>query len=587
MPLTETLVAPAETFPPSPTGVDPSTTALPASETSTLTPTQAATATPELTLTANPNPWVMQTLAGMSLEQKVGQMLMIGVDGQQVSAFTCGLIQRLRPGAIVYRSGNARSPEQLRAFSADLQECAQRAGMPPLWIAIDHEGQYVNRFETGATVFPSAMAVGATGSPANAYKAALKSGQELAYSGVNLVLGPTADVLLNFDNSVISIRSYGGDAGQVSDFVDQAVKGYLHAGVMPVLKHYPGHGGTAGDTHEVLAVDDADLPRLEEKYFPPFQSGVNAGAQAVMFSHVAFPAIDGTQQPATVSLALVESLRQGMEFPGFILTDSMGMGAIKNAFGDVGNASVRAVEAGIDMLLTTSTETAQSIYQALLVAGQSGEIPVGRIESAAEHILAAKVAWGLQAFPLTQAPTPDWDANRNDAFEIGYHAVVLLRNRDNFVPLSQTKRRILVVGPEDGWGLYPPLQTALNQAGFSSQLVTYSGPWNGPVPDTGYLSSLPAQAAKFDLVLVFTWEAHLNHVRYGDAFQGRLVNNLLDAHRPTMVVALKSPTDLLEFSRVSTYLETFGTTSGQIQGLVDALVGKFQPDGKNPLPELQ
>jgi beta-N-acetylhexosaminidase len=546
----------------------------------TLTPTPAPTATP------SPDPWVELTLSQMSLEQKIGQMLMIGVDGQSITPAACSLLRRLSPGAIVYTGGNVISPQQLRAFSAGLQDCARQSGDLPLWIAMDHEGQYVDRFENGAAVFPAAMAVGATGDPNQAYLAALASGQELVFSGVNLVLGPDADVLTNFDNSVISLRSYGGDPAVVSQFVAQAVRGYLAAGLAPVLKHFPGHGGTTSDTHDVLAVDSADEAALRQSHLPPFQAGVAQGAPVVMFSHVAFPTLEGVTQPASLSPLLVDLLHRDLSFQGFTLTDSMGMGAIKNTYGDVGAAGLKAVSAGIDILLTTSAESAQSAYNALLFAARNGQLPLDRIDQAVRRILTAKSRWGLTQFPVAQGATPDWNADQGVAYDIAFHAITVLRDQSGLIPLTDARSRLLVIGPSDGWGLYPPLQRALQEAGFTYRLVTFSGSWNGSVPERNYLQSLPAQAASYDLVLVFTWEAHLNRLRYGDNFQAELVNKLLSTGTPVVVIALKSPTDLLEFPHAPTFLATFGTTAGQIQGVVDILVGKTGPTGSNPLPAL-
>ncbi|MEW5872544.1 MAG: glycoside hydrolase family 3 N-terminal domain-containing protein [Chloroflexota bacterium] len=580
--LPTTTVAPIATSSPTllPTPL-PSTTPAPS-----LTPTFTASPSPTLTPTTTLDPWVDQVLAEMSLEQKIGQMLLIGVDGTQVTNYSCSLVQRFLPGGVVYRGGNVISPDQLYAFSSGLQACSQQVGGLPLWIAMDHEGQYVNRFLQGAAIFPSAMALGATGNPELAYQAAYASGLELAYSGVNLVLGPVADVLINYDNDVISIRSYGDQAQIVGEFVSQSVRGYLQAGVVPVLKHFPGHGGTTGDTHELLAIDNASLAQLQQTHLPPFQSGLQAGAPVVMFSHVAFPAVDGSVQPASLSPNLVALLRQDLGYQGFILTDSMGMGAIKNNYGSVGQASVLAVSAGVDMLLTTSAESAQSAYSSVQRAVQDGNLDPRRIDEAVRHILQVKAAYHLRAYPQAQALAPDWAADQKLADEIGYRSITVIQDDAGLLPLPPAPQRILAVGPQESWGLYPALQAALGQSGYKLQLVTYSGPWNGPVTERSYLNTLPIQASQFDLVLVFTWQAHLNRLRYADNFQAALVNNLLATGRPVLVVMLKSPTDLLEFPGAPGVLATFGTTQGQIQGLVDALVGRYQPVGQNPLQGL-
>jgi beta-N-acetylhexosaminidase len=549
----------------------------------TITPTPSQTPTPTPTYTPTPDPRVQTILSQMTLRQMVGQLIMTGVNGQEVSEGTCQFIQQLAPGAVVYRTGNVISPEQLRQTSSNLQRCAQAVGVP-LFISVDHEGQYVTRFQTGVTIYPPAMAQGATQDAEIAYRVAISAGSELAFSGVNMVLGPVADVLIDYDNTVISQRSYGGDPEGVSEFVVEAVKGYLRAGLIPVLKHFPGHGGVAGDSHYTLPIDEVDCQRLRSIYLPPFRAGFEAGASVVMTSHVAFPCLDETVRPTTLSQDSLRVLRDEMSFQGVILTDSLSMRAITEGGRTIPEASVEAVRAGVDMLLITSPEQALATRNRLEVAVQQGEISMDRIQDAVERILNLKASSDLISFPLSETSVPDWEANRALAFDVGHMAVALLKDEANLVPIPSELRRILIIGPTDGWGLYPVLTTALHAKGFETYVVRYSNPWSGPIPEVGYLESLPKQAAGYDLILMLTWESHLNQFRYNDLWQVNLVQAMMLTGKPMIVVALKSPTDILDFPRITTYLSTFGTTSGQLQALADALVGDYTPSAQSPLP---
>jgi beta-N-acetylhexosaminidase len=521
-------------------------------------------------------------LSQMTLRQMVGQLIMTGVNGQVVTADTCQFIQGLAPGAVVYRTGNVISPQQLRQNSSELQECAQGGGVP-LFMAVDHEGQYVTRFQSGVTIYPPAMAQGASQAPEIAYQVALAAGRELSFSGINMVLGPVADVLIEYNNTVISQRSFGGDPDRVSGFVAEAVKGYLHAGLIPVLKHFPGHGGVAGDSHYTLPTDDVDCDSLRSIYLPPFQAGLDAEAPVVMTSHVAFPCLDETNRPATLSDEVLRVLRDGMEFQGVILTDSMSMAAITKDGRTIPEASVEAVRAGVDMLLITSPEQALATRNRLELAVQQGEISRERIHDAVERILNVKAATELISFPLPETSTPDWEANRSTALEVGRKALALLKDETNLVPIPPELTTILVIGPTDGWGLYPLLTTSLHGNGFETYVVRYSNPWSGPVPEVGYLESLPNQALGYDLILMLTWESHLNQFRYDDVWQVKLVEALIATGKPMIVVALKSPTDIVDFPEITTYLATFGTTRGQLLALADALVGDYTPDAQSPL----
>ena len=145
---------------------------------------------------------------------------------------------------------------------------------------------------------------------------------------------------------------------------------------------------------------------------------------------------------------------------------------------------------------------------------------------------------------------------------------------------------MLVVGPADGWGLYPLFRTAFNNKGITYNIMTYSGYWFGAIPETSYLQIVPARAPNYDLVIVFTWDSHLNQFKYNDTFQVQLVNTLLNAGYPPLVIALKSPTDILDFPGVPAYLATMGTTRGQLHALIDVLLGDTQPTGTIPLPDL-
>lgn len=529
--------------------------------------------------------WVEQTLANLTLQQKIGQMLMMGIEGTSITPQTCDAVKALAPGGVVYRTGNVETPDQMWDYSTALQACAQAAGGLPLWLSIDHEGQYVNRFQDGVTIFPMAMALGATGNPQAAYLAAQAAGSELGYSGINMVLGPVADVLTNYDNSVISLRAYGGDAGQVSQYVSQAVSGYNQAGIAPVLKHFPGHGGVAEDTHEQVVVDPSDEQKMSQVHLPPFQAGIQAGAPVVMLSHVAYPGIDPASLPASLSPAVVAYLRDQLGFQGIIITDSLGMAAITSTNNNPGDTAVQSVMAGVDMLLVSSSTTTQAAYNSLLAAVQDGRITEEAINNSVRRILTAKRAYGLDAFPSERNEEPTWKANQELAEEVGQAAVSVFNNSSSLVPIPGDVQRILVISPEYDWGFAQALQA---QIGGDQQVQTaaYPSPWNGAIQDTALQQSLLQRANNFDQVIVLTWEAHLNRVNLGDTWQADLVNGLINAGRPVTVVALKSPTDWLEFPNVPAFLATYGTTPGQIQGAVDVLSGRQTATGRSPLPGL-
>ena len=530
--------------------------------------------------------WVDQTLAGMTLEEKVGQLIVTGIDGTTFNETNCLHVQSIKTGGITFQTQNIIDPEQMRNLTTGLQGCLQSVGILPPFLMVASEGEYVTRFQDVATTFPSALAIGATDSPELAYKISYAAGQELAFSGLNMMLGPVADVLTNYDNEVVSQRSYNGDPALASQFVQQAVAGYQAAGIITVLKHFPGHGGVAEDSHETLPVDQASQTELDSTYLPPFRSGINAGSPVVMFSHIAFPKIAKGEVPTTFSTAMVDLLRKKLGFQGIIMSDSMRMKAVSGKNRSIMRASLEAIKAGVDMVLLNDPGQAVMTYQFILERIAEKEITSEPIDAAVRRILTVKAQWGLETYHTNHSPEPDWTADHELAIQSGEQSVTLYRDQADLVPLPAGKQRMLVVAPTTDWDMLAPLETWLAQQDYQTTYKYYSPPWEGAVKEMDWLESIPARASEYDFALVFTYQAHLNKIKNGDAWQASLVNNLLDVGLPTAVIALRSPTDLLEFPQVPTFIGTFGTNQGAMQGLWDILFGQTHASGINPLPGL-
>lgn len=544
--------------------------------------------------TAEPPPTVAVTelavlpgqekLASMSLPEQIGQMLLVGVGGETITPVECQIIHDLAPGGIAFHGGNVANPQQLSVLIQDLKACADPSA-PPMFFAIDHEGQYINRFESGVSIFPSALAQGALANPGLARQAAFASGQELSSMGINMILGPVADLLTNPDNLVIGERSFGSASQKVGGLVGLAVEGYRQAGMVTVLKHFPGHGGVSVDSHNSLPMDNAPLQTLSDVYLPPFQTGFSSGAQAVMLSHVVFPQMDPGGQPSSLSKPVMDFLRTQMGFEGVILTDDMNMGALQTLGQDVPSLSTKAVQAGVDMLIILPLLDARAAQQKIMEAVEHGEIPEGQIHASALRILNLKQQQGLlQAYP--PPAEPDWQANANLAYSIGYQAITVMKNSDSLIPIPINIKSVFIIAPPDEWGLDAILGAGLQTRGLEFQFAHYNAPWFGRSGDDAMLRSFAAQAAGYDLVLLFTWQAHPNRLLYGDTWQGEMVNAIQQTGKSLIVVNLKSPTDVLEFPSIKNQIASFGTTAGQIQGLVDVLIGTVPPGGINPLPLL-
>src|SRR3989449_2927488 len=239
---------------------------------------------------------------GMSLEEQIGQVLMVGFWGNTPSQEIIDLIQHYHAGSIILLSRNVRAAQQVLELTRSLQMIAKQAGHPyPLLIAIDQENGLVQRLGEAATIFPGNMALGAIGSEEVAYQVAQATGNELKALGINMNLAPVVDVNNNPANPIIGVRSFGEDPLQVARLGAAMVKGYRAAGILSCLKHFPGHGDTAIDSHLSLPVIPYTLQRLEALELVPFRNGMKAGAESVMIAHVAFPTLaEQNTLPATL-----------------------------------------------------------------------------------------------------------------------------------------------------------------------------------------------------------------------------------------------------------------------------------------------
>src|SRR5438876_5436886 len=391
---------------------------------------------------------------GMSLEEQIGQVLMVGFWGNTPSQEIIDLIQHYHAGSIILLSRNVRAAQQVLELTRSLQMIAKQAGHPyPLLIAIEQENGIVQRLGEGATIFPGNMALGAIDSEEIAYKVALATGQELKALGINMNLAPVVDVNNNPANPVIGVRSFGEDAQQVARLGAAMVKGYHAAGILTCLKHFPGHGDTAVDSHLALPTIPYPLERLEALELLPFRSGIKAGAESVMIAHISVPAL--TQQnilPATLSSSIVQGLLRGkLGFNGAILSDCMEMKAISETFGTE-RAAVMALQAGIDLVLVSHHYTRQrGSIEAIQAALQAHELSPRAVQQAAERVLRLKASYLSRNDIPPSTTVPDCigcEAHlqlQDQAYEL---STTLVRNEDALLPLHLgSGERIVVLSP--------------------------------------------------------------------------------------------------------------------------------------------
>src|SRR5215207_9302894 len=446
--------------------------------------------------------WANDALRKMSLEDKVGQLISVGINAtflnQDSDAYRAlkHHIEDNKVGGIILFRGPVYE-------SVILVNRMQQLARYPLLISADLEAGAGMRFDDTVN-FPWNMAVGATGNPEYARRQGEITAREARALGVQQIFAPVVDVNNNAGNPVINVRSYGEDPADVARFAAAFTEGAQAAGVIATAKHFPGHGDTAVDSHRGLPEINVGRERLNTVEFVPFRASVNAGVGAVMVGHIALPQVDATvvrplprnvkskptdtdengeiidekaAMPATMSPVIGNILRNDLKFQGMIVTDALSMSGLTIYFTQE-EAAVRALEAGADMLLKPADVDAS--FRGVLQAVKSGRITEQRVEESARRILAAKYDLGLVEQRVTLVDAIDRIVGSKDvialATEIAEHAITVVRDEDKLVPLKNLKPgsrvfNLVVTNGDDRTWIANAFVSGLNRAGLKVETV--------------------------------------------------------------------------------------------------------------------
>ena len=396
--------------------------------------------------------WVERTLKRLTLEEKVGQLLMVPYFGafsnneSEEFARLSRQVRELHVGGFVVAT-RPRKPSGIELTGvyalARLTNRLQQLARTPLLVAGDFERGASFRVHP-TTVFPHNMAVGATGDPKYAEALGRAAAIEARALGVHWVLAPVADVNNNPENPVINIRSFGEDPEQVAAMVAAFVRGCEENGALCTAKHFPGHGDTATDSHLSLPVITVDRARLDAVELAPFRAAIAAGVSTIMPGHLIVPALEPDPQlPATFSSALLtDLLRRELGFDGLIITDAMAMNAIAENYW-AGEAAVRAVEAGVDVILMSPQP--EVAFAALKRAVESGRLTQTRLDESVRRILEAKARLNLHRSTQVELnrleavlASPEFE---QQALEAADRGITLLRDDAGLLPLDSTRPR--------------------------------------------------------------------------------------------------------------------------------------------------
>ena len=344
---------------------------------------------------------IQEIMEDMTVEEKVLQLFMITPEAltgyETVTAAgdaTREAILQYPVGGIIYFARNLKEPEQVRTMLENTRRYYEEAGCPAPFLGVDEEGGQVARIGRqpafGVEQIGDMRSIGDGEDVQEAERVGQVIGSYLSELGFTLDFAPVADVVTNPENQVIGRRSFGTDPDLVADFAMAEAGGLEDSGVWAVLKHYPGHGATQGDSHQGYAYTDKTLEELMEEELVPFRRGIQEGIHFIMAAHIAAPAVTGEEVPSTLSSCMISDvLRDRMGYDGIVITDAMNMGAISRQYGSA-EAAVLALQAGVDLILMP--EDFHEAYEGVLSALETGALTEERIEESVKRILRVKTA---------------------------------------------------------------------------------------------------------------------------------------------------------------------------------------------------
>ncbi|WP_239483770.1 beta-N-acetylhexosaminidase [Paenibacillus rhizolycopersici] len=372
---------------------------------------EASPSTPEAPDTPEtpPDP-TAELLAQLSTDEKIGQLVLVGMEGTKPDDVTRSLIEEYHVGGFIFYKDNIQDTTQALELFNGLK--AANAKQPvPLFMSVDEEGGRVSRMPGELAKLPTARKIGNTGSEELAGQIGGILGRELAGFGLNLDFAPVLDVNSNPDNPVIGDRAFGTKPEIVSRMGIAVMKGIREQDVIPVVKHFPGHGDTSVDSHLGLPVVEHDLARLRKLELVPFKQAIQEGADVVMIAHLLMPKLD-SEHPASFSKAVIDDLlRKELGYEGTIISDDMTMGAIVEHY-DIADAAVQFVQAGGNIVLVGHDhEKEKQVIQALRDAVNSGKISAETLDERVYNVLKLKEKYALIN---DSAPGPDTEQLNRD-----------------------------------------------------------------------------------------------------------------------------------------------------------------------------
>lgn len=517
------------------------------------------------------------TFEELSFEEKLGQTLVAFVDVDSAEQLRPA-IETGKIGGVLIQWGNY-SLAQTEELIAKLQRWAANSPHKiPLFISIDYEGGTVyTPITLGFDYLPTNMMLSAAADEEGAAAIAYLAGLELRRAGVHINFSPVLDVNNNPDNPIIGVRSFGADPADVTKMGIALINGFKAAGVMSIVKHFPGHGDTAQDSHYAVPVVKASAEQMQKVHLAPFAAAVKQGVSGVMTGHVLYPALDAKNIATFSKPILQDLLKTRMGFKGLVVTDSLDMKSA-TTYCTIAGCAVRSLENGADMILlgryikplTVFAQTSQEIKTKNLQP---------RVEEAARKIFEAKRNMGLLN-PPAHMPQPSHEAYRAELEKISAKAVTLVRNRKKTIPFI----------PAPGNKQPTVCAVFFAPARFSDQLMNFSKPflekgwnvrsYNAALTPRKKDSQRAAACAKGADLLILT---SLQWADKTNINQKNAINGLIKENKNTVFISTMSPYDIKNYPEADTVLATYGLNRYVLQTAADIILGNQQAQGKLPV----
>ena len=536
--------------------------------------------------------WVEQTMRRMTLDRKLGQLLMVYLWGRFTAASDPGLEHLSRwaaegkiGGLLLHAFRTPLGLELNQTYpTAALLNQLQRKAKIPLLVAADFETGTAMRLSEG-TSLPHAMAIAATGNPRDAYLSGKITASEARAAGIQWVFAPVADVNSNPANPIINIRSFGENPQAVARLVAEYIRGAQAGGAIATAKHFPGHGDSDVDSHIGLPVISASRSRFEEIELVPFRVAIGAGVGSVMTGHMVVPALEPNRElPATLSPKIIDGLlRREMGFRGLVVTDALDMAGVALLY-PPDQSAVLPMEAGADVLLIPPSP--ESALRSLHDAVRDGRLPMARIDAAVRRILQAKAPWRLTGRRLVDLNRLNESFGKpefaRDSLEMAGRGVTLLRDNGQLLPLDASRpMRVLLVAisadpdPLPGDGLEAEIAWRADSLEVRRADKTFHPPQSVELP--------PASSYDVAIVALYVRVADRKGTVGLPADAAVLVERVLAAAKPTIVACFGSPYLISHFPRARAWVAAFSTQPVAERAVGRAIFGQIPIGGRLPV----